>query len=316
MGLWYLPRNSSIGFRPTRSPSNYRFTKSCPCQAANQLKPATHFPARLTRSRRLKVPSCWSRSKPAIRVIWVRTRWVWVCRVRVCRGRIGRTGNGTTDDGTRRDPGGDAAPTSPIISASVATAADVDVAVDVDVADVAAVDVGAVEVAAVDVGAVEVASVHIGATEVASVCTGATEVASVCTGATEVASAGTGPGTAATAAITAAAATAITAAATGASTTAASAPPLAHEGQRHACPLRRGGGDIATYAAASRSRSGGRLGSHQPDHDDRRHVKQTLRHCCGLTRCIGSELLSGSRLLRASVGLRRHMAGALPRIYP
>src|SRR6516162_4340086 len=171
MGLWYLSRNSSIGCRPTRSPSNYRFTKSYPCQGANQLKPATHFPARLTRSRRLKVPSCWSRSKPAIRVIWVRTRWVWVCRVRVCRGRIGRTGNGTADDGTRRDPGGDAAPTSPVISASVATAADVDVAVDVDVAavDVRAVEVASVEVATVDVGAVEVAAVDVGAVEVAAV---------------------------------------------------------------------------------------------------------------------------------------------------
>jgi hypothetical protein len=30
--------------RPTRSPSNYRFTKGYPCQAANQLKSAIHFP--------------------------------------------------------------------------------------------------------------------------------------------------------------------------------------------------------------------------------------------------------------------------------
>src|SRR6516162_3208707 len=273
MGATTAPTTAVPGDRAAISDQKLSLPGREPAETRHPLSRA------LARSRRLKVPSCWSRSKPAIRVTWVWTRRVWVCRVRVCRGRIGRTGNGTADDGTRRDPGGDAAPTSPIISASVATAADVDVAVDVDVADVAAVDVGAVEVAAVDVGAVEVASVHIGATEVASVCTGATEVAS----------AGTGPGTAAaTAAITAAATAAITAATTGASTAAASAPPLAHKGQRHACPLRRGGGDIATYAAAPRSRSGGRLGSHQPDHDDRRHVKQTLRHCCGLTRCIGS----------------------------
>src|SRR4029077_3647974 len=98
------------------------------------------------------MPSRRTPSKSAIRVIWV-----WTRRVRVCRGRIGRTGNGTADDGTRRNPGGDAAPTSPIISASVATTADVNSAVDVIFADVNAVDVGAVEVAAVDVGAVEVA---------------------------------------------------------------------------------------------------------------------------------------------------------------
>src|SRR5947208_12030428 len=88
----------------------------------------------------LKVPWCWSRSKSAIRVIRVWTRRV---RVRVCRGRIGRTGNGTADDGTRCDASGDAAPTAPVVSASVATTADVDVAVDVDV-DVAAVHIGAV----------------------------------------------------------------------------------------------------------------------------------------------------------------------------
>src|SRR5271166_4345391 len=229
------------------------------------------------------MPSCWSRSKSAIRVIWV-----WTRRVRVCRGRIGRTGNGTADDGTRRDAGGDAAPTSPVtapvITASVATTADVDVAVDVDVAavHVAAVDVGTVEVAAVDVGAVEVAAVRAGATEVAS--------------------AGTGPGTAtgaSTAAAGASTAAAASTAATGASTATASPPPLA---QRHICPLRRGGGDIATYAAAPGSRSGGRPGSHQSDQDDRRHVKQTLGHRCGLTRCVGSELLSGSRLDGAGVG--------------
>src|ERR1700747_1900379 len=97
----------------------------------------------LNESRRLKVPSCGTRSKSAIRVIWVWTRRV---RVRVCRGGIGRTGNGTADDGTRRDADGDAAPPTPVIPAS----ADVDVAVNVDVAavdvDVAAVDVGTVEV--------------------------------------------------------------------------------------------------------------------------------------------------------------------------
>src|SRR6267143_2300417 len=98
--------------------------------------------------RRAGLPSRRSRSKSAIRVIWV-----WTIRVRVCRGRIGRTGNSTADDGTRRDAGGDAAPTSPVITASVAATADVDVAVDVDVAavdvDVAAVHVGAAEVTAV-----------------------------------------------------------------------------------------------------------------------------------------------------------------------
>src|SRR6267378_4114084 len=122
----------------------------------------------LNESRRLKVPSCWSRSKSAIRIIWVWTRRVWV---RVRRGRIGRTGNGTADDGTRRDAGGDATPTSPVISASVATTADV--AVDVDVA---AVHVGTVDVAAVHVGAVEIAAVHVGAVDVAAVHVGAVEV--------------------------------------------------------------------------------------------------------------------------------------------
>src|SRR4029077_1775079 len=106
---------------------------------------------------------------------------------------------------------------------------------------------------------------------------------------TEVASAGTGPGTATSASTTAASAS--TAAAT------ASAPPLAHEDRRHACPPRRGGGDIATHAAAPGCRGRGCLGSHQPDQGDRRHVKQRLYHRCGLTRCIGSELLSSSRLL-------------------
>src|SRR6516162_6403231 len=137
-------------------------------ELANTRDPLSRAP---NESRRLKVPSSWSGSKSAIRVTWVRTRWVGVCRVRVCRGRIGRTGNGTADDGTRRDSGGDAAPTSPVISASVATAADVDVAVDVDVAavDVRAVEVASVEVATVDVGAVEVAAVDVGAVEVAAV---------------------------------------------------------------------------------------------------------------------------------------------------
>src|SRR5580693_5754393 len=112
-----------------------------------------------------KMPSRRTRSKSAVRVIWV-----WTGRVRVRRGRIGRTGNGTADDGTRRDTGGDATPTSPVISASVATAADVDVAVDVDIA---AVHVGRVDVAAVHVGAVEVAAVHVGTVEIAAVRIGA-----------------------------------------------------------------------------------------------------------------------------------------------
>src|SRR5439155_15140555 len=143
---------------------------------------------------------------------------------------------------------------------------------------------------------------------------GTVEVAAVHASATEVASAGTGPGTAAaTAASTAAKTAAATAAA---STAAASAPPLAHEGQRRTCPLRRGGGDIATHAAAPGSRGGGCLGSHQPDQGDRRHVEQRLYHRRGLTRCIGSELLSSSRLLGAGVGLRRTLTGAIPAIFP
>src|SRR6516162_4729365 len=207
MGATTAPTTAVPGDRAAISDQKLSLPGREPAETRHPLSRA------LARSRRLKVPSCWSRSKPAIRVTWVWTRRVWVCRVRVCRGRIGRTGNGTADDGTRRDPGGDAAPTSPIISASVATTAYVDVAVDIDV--------GAVEVAAVDVGAVEVAAVDIGAVEVAAVDIGATEVASVCTGATEVASAGTGPGTAATAAITAAATGASAAAATAAITAAA-----------------------------------------------------------------------------------------------
>src|SRR4029077_12989696 len=158
---------------------------------------------------------------------------------------------------------------------------------------------------------VDVAAVHVGAADVAAVDVGAADVAAVHVGATEVAAAGTGPGTAATArSARPAAAGASTAAAT------ASAPPLALEDRRHACPLRRGGGDIATYAAAPGSRSGGRLDSRQPDQGDRRHVKQRLYHRCGLTRCIGSELLSSSRLLGAGVGLRRTLTGAIPAIYP
>src|ERR1700732_1626947 len=42
---------------------------------------------------------------------------------------------------------------------------------------------------------------------------------------------------------------------------------LTPQDHRHTCPLRRGDGDIATYAAAPGSRSGGRLGSHQSDQD-------------------------------------------------
>ena len=53
-----------------------------------------------------------------------------------------------------------------------------------------------------------------------------------------------------------------------------------------------------------------------PIEDDRRHVKQTLRHRCGLTRRVGSELLSSSRLLGAGFGAtsntdRRH-TGKIP----
>src|SRR4029077_18510932 len=107
---------------------------------------------------------------------------------------------------------------------------------------------------------------------------------------------------------------AITAATTGASTAAASAstaptasaPPLTLEDQRLTCPLRRGGGDIAPYAAAPGGPRGGRLGCHQSDQDDRRHVKQTLRHRCGLTPRVGSELLSSSRLLGQVSGFVEH----------
>src|SRR4029077_1329681 len=151
-------------------------------------------------------------------------------------------------------------------------------------------------------------------TDVSAVHIGATDVAAVRTGAAEVASAGTRPGTAAAGSASTAAGSASTAA-TGASTAAtASAPPLAHE--RHTCPLRRGGCDVATYAAAPGSRSGGRLGSHQPDQGDRRHVKQRLYHRSGLTRCIGSKLLSTSRLLGQVSELRRTLTGAIPAIYP
>src|SRR6516165_2226834 len=97
-------------------------------------------------------------SEPAVRVIGVRAIW-WICRGRGIRVRVvvrrGGSGSGSADDGTRRDTGGDATPTWPVIAAPVATA-DVDIAVDVDVA---AVDVGAVKVPAVDVGAVKVPAV-------------------------------------------------------------------------------------------------------------------------------------------------------------
>src|SRR4029077_2085718 len=63
------------------------------CELAETRHPLSRAP---NEPRRLKVPSCWSRSKSAIRVIWVWTRRV---RVRVCRGRMGRTGNGTADEG-------------------------------------------------------------------------------------------------------------------------------------------------------------------------------------------------------------------------
>ena len=97
----------------------------------NRMSPAVVF-YQDVKSRRLDLPSCWSRSKSAIRVIWV-----WAIRVRVCRGRIGGTGNGAADNGARRDAGGDATPTSAVITSSpvvAAASADIDVAVDVDVA--------------------------------------------------------------------------------------------------------------------------------------------------------------------------------------
>src|SRR5439155_4240906 len=81
---------------------------------------------------------------------------VWVIRVWAVWSRsrsrivVRRARSSGADDRTRRDTGGNAAPTWPIIAAPVATSADVDVPVDVDVA--APVDAGAVEVPAIASG--------------------------------------------------------------------------------------------------------------------------------------------------------------------
>src|SRR5437867_6872375 len=133
-------------FRCRHSPAREGATKfapetTYPISVELQVHQRLSLPGHELAKTRHPLPARLSHSKSAIRVIRVWTRRV---RVRVCRGRIGRTGNGTADDGTRRDAGGDAAPTSPVISASVAATADVDVAVDVDIADVAAVHVGTV----------------------------------------------------------------------------------------------------------------------------------------------------------------------------
>src|SRR5215471_5306175 len=79
------------------------------------------------------------RSKPAVRVIWVGAIWI-------CRGRrivVWRAGSGGADDGTRRDTGGNATPTWPVVAAPVVAAtADVDVPVEVGAVEVPAVASG------------------------------------------------------------------------------------------------------------------------------------------------------------------------------
>src|SRR5215472_6887236 len=101
------------------------------------------------------------RSKPAVRVIRV---WaiIWICRCRRIRVVIRRAGRGGADYSTRRDAGGNATPTWPMIApAPVVTAtADVDVPVHVDVVSV---DVGGIEVSTVDVGGIEVPAVDVAA---------------------------------------------------------------------------------------------------------------------------------------------------------
>src|SRR5215472_15257028 len=156
------------------------------------------------------------RLKSAVRVVRVGAIAVRVIRVGAIRigrsgGRIvvGRAGAGSSgaDYRTRRDAGGDATPTWPIISAPVVAAtADVDVPVHVDGVSV---EIGAVEVPAVDVGAVEVPAVDVGAVEVPTVDVGAVEVPTVATGDT---GPGAAPGTTAATTITTATAATTTAA--------------------------------------------------------------------------------------------------------
>src|SRR5215471_9499518 len=187
------------------------------------------------------------RSKPAVRVIWVGAIWI-------CRGRrivVWRAGSGCADYGTRRDTGGNATPTWPIVAAPV----DVDVPVEVSGVEVPAVASG-------DAGP-GTASGDSAAVEPASCGTSAVEPASGETTAT------------ATSGETTATAAAAKTAATAASTTAAA---QARKHQRRICSIRRRGGDIAGPAGAPGSRRGGCCRSHQPDQGDRRHVKQTLSH--------------------------------------
>src|SRR5215471_538415 len=135
------------------------------------------------------------RSKPAVRVIWVGAIWI-------CRGRrivVWRAGSGGADDGTRRDTGGNATPTWPVVAAPVVAAtADVDVPVEVGAVEVPAVASGDAGpgTASSDTAAVEPASGGTAAVEPASGGTAAVEPASGDTAAVEPAS---GETTAATA---------------------------------------------------------------------------------------------------------------------
>src|SRR5205823_13981662 len=115
----------------------------------------------------------------------------------------------------------------------------------------------------------------------------------------EVSSTGTRPAAAAAAAATATAASAgvSTAAATATATTtkaaataaptAATAAPTATAANQHDRRVglfRCRGGDIWSKAAAPDRGLRGGIGSQQPDQSDRRHVKESLVHHCGLTR--------------------------------
>ena len=238
-------------------------------------------------SRRLKAPSRWTRSKSAIRVIWVGARWVrvWV-RVR----RIGRTRNSTADDGARRDTGGNTAPTR---AAVIAATADVDVAVDIDVP--AAIEISAVEVSAVDTSP--------GGAGPGTTASGAATVnpASGTSTAVETSAVGAPSGeTTATSAITTSTATPAAATASPAATT-ASAAAASQKQQWRILAVRRRGGNIAGHAAAPDSGGGGRFGGHQSGQSDRRNDEEILGDHPGLTRWLGAKLRSGLGLLRPDV---------------
>src|SRR5439155_22924915 len=89
-----------------------------------------------------------------------------------------------------------------------------------------------------------------------------------------------------TAAAPATATTTTQAAATAAPTAATSAPPAtaANQHDRRVGLFRCRGGDIWSKAAAPDRGLRGGIGSQQPDQGDRRHVKESLVHHCGLTR--------------------------------